>query len=121
MAVLVTMFVCEVELQPKTGNVTGHNRNISVEGREKESKPDAMERAAKAAILTLERAMSIFLIDINYNKRSHAEVQVAKAEYVLNLISIHFSEVLSEWIKEVDKVSACQSKDPCRPCSANPL
>jgi hypothetical protein len=38
------------------------------------------------------------------------EVQVAKAEYVLNLISVHFTEVLSEWVKEVDKVSACDDQ-----------
>jgi hypothetical protein len=61
------MFVCEVELQPKTGNVTGYNGSISAKGGEKESEPEAMERAIKAAILTLERAMSICLIDTNYS------------------------------------------------------
>jgi hypothetical protein len=85
------MFVCEVELQPKTGNVTGYNGSISIEGGEKESEPEAMKRAVKAAILTFERAMSISLIDTNYNIRSHAEVRVAKAEYVLNLIFFHFT------------------------------
>jgi hypothetical protein len=57
------MFMCEVELQLKTGNATGYNESISVGGGEKGSKPQAMERVTKAAILTLESAM-LFVLEI---------------------------------------------------------
>jgi hypothetical protein len=61
----------------------------------------------KQQILSLEMVCSVYLIDINYNKRSLAEARVLETESVLSASAQLLSEIQSNWEGEVGKLGEC--------------
>jgi hypothetical protein len=69
----------------------------TIRGAQKLRKIDAVESVAMVVIFAPDKEISIQMIDINYNRRSHAELYNFKAEGQINLSSPIGLAALVEW------------------------
>ncbi|XP_048530461.1 uncharacterized protein LOC125509521 isoform X2 [Triticum urartu] len=89
------MYVCKVELFP--GHVSIMENIITITGAEMKTEADAVESAALAAILYLEVEKHMYVVYINYNRRSHGELYVYQAEDMVQLATSLADHVFQEW------------------------
>lgn len=59
--------------------------------------------------LSLALSLSICLVDLNYNKRSHAQDCIAQADETLKNISSLIREAFIQWEEEIDDLSICDN------------
>uniref|UniRef100_A0ACD5YZH1 Uncharacterized protein n=1 Tax=Avena sativa TaxID=4498 RepID=A0ACD5YZH1_AVESA len=101
------VYVCEVYLQQEHSNVIPNTGRVCIKGDEEVYEARAMESAAAAAMLYLEKSMCIRVADLNYTKRSQAEVHIAEVDRLFNTTSSLVAEVRSEWEEVMEAISIC--------------
>lgn len=91
----VEMHECQALLMVKCADPSGESRKTLTAAGKGLSQDQALESACQNVVLLLEREMSICLVDINYNMRSHAELYVSEAWEVLNLTVTISQKIIS--------------------------
>lgn len=102
------LFVCEIILTPEPGYLGSDKKTVSIVGAEGASESDSVESACQSAVLFLDTRMTIHVCDVNYLKRSHAEVYLSEAREVASRAISMGEKVLAEWEKMVDELHACE-------------
>jgi len=104
------LYSCEVILLLKRNNPGVCVKTPAFAVGKGASHHEALENACQHAVFLLEDEMSVHLVDMNYNRRLHAEPYVAEAKEVANLaVSIH-TKILTEWEILVDGIHTCKKR-----------
>jgi hypothetical protein len=111
------LYVCEISLFPDNNHVHVEPQILTIAGSERWSEKEALESSCQAAISALELEASIFLLDLNYDRRAHAEQYVIKEEHMARSVCFMVWKVVAQWEMMVNEIQIC--KEYCEQVTAN--